>query len=294
MHMWSLPVPCILPESYNYHKANSLDDAGITFDTWYVQGKAESPQLLHWCTCLELEILVFTFVQPLCIGDWLVCWITDKANTLVLQSQPHKLCKVDTYPCERQCSLDVTHPYVGHEFRNGKFVMVNTQRPFSLIATDQGHEQNNATKKGDSGINGLTEDHEALLCWALAGPDTRVISESIMGTKPAASETRHHGQKLGYQMSFKEHIADLVHVMKDLGNPFDEESSDLIWLHARDIMHKSSACRLCCNDPSMRLGRVYVIHTRKTDKLSESDLRTHLEEQSLPIQWTTAEIHHQR
>ena len=27
-------------------------------------------------------------------GLWLVCWVTDKANTLVLQSQPHKLCKV--------------------------------------------------------------------------------------------------------------------------------------------------------------------------------------------------------
>ena len=164
-------------------------------------------------------------------------------------------------------------------------------------------------------------------------------------------------------MSFKEHVADLVYVMKDLINPFDEESSDLIRLHARDIMHKSHDdvikwkhfprdwpfvreihrspvnfphkgqwrgalmfsliyawindwvnnreagdlrrqhghydvivmfCQLCCNDPSMRLGRVYAIQTRKTDKPSESDLRTHLEEQSLPIQWTTTEIHHHR
>ena len=61
-----------------------------------------------------------------------------------------------------------------------------------------------------------------------------------MGTKPAVSETRHHEQTLGYQKQFKEHVADLVHVMKDLESPFDEESSDLIRLHTRDILDKSS------------------------------------------------------
>ena len=70
------------------------------------------------------------------------------------------------------CSLGVTHLHVAHEFRNDKFVMAKTQRPFSLIVTDQGHEQNNATMMGDGGIIGLTEDPEALLCWALAGPET--------------------------------------------------------------------------------------------------------------------------
>ena len=34
---------------------------------------------------------------------------------------------------------------------------------------------------------------------------------------------------------------ELAHLMKDLGNPYDEESSDLIWPHTRDIMDKSSA-----------------------------------------------------
>ena len=236
----------LLHESYNYHKANSLDDAGITFDTWYVQRKAESPQFLYWCTCLELEILVFTFVRSLRIGDFdlyvesltkLTPWFFSLNHTNYARWMPIHV--------RDMCSLDINHPQVAHEFRNGKFVMAKSQRPFSLVAIDQGHEQNNATMKGDGGIIGLTEDPDALLRWALAGPETlRVISEfesSIMGTKPAASETRHHEQTLGYQKRFKEHVADLVHVMKDLGNPFDEESSDLIRLHTRDIMDKSSA-----------------------------------------------------
>ena len=42
-------------------------------------------------------------------GLWLVCWVTDKDNTLVLQSQPHKL-----YNVRDMCSLDVTHQHVSH------------------------------------------------------------------------------------------------------------------------------------------------------------------------------------
>jgi len=99
--------------------------------------------------------------------------------------------------------------------------------------------------KGGGGIIGLTEGPDALLRWALAGPETlRVISEfesSIVAAKPDASESRHHEQTLGYQKRFKQRVTDLVHVMKDLRNPFEEESGDLIRLHTRDIMDKPAA-----------------------------------------------------
>ena len=49
-------------------------------------------------------------------------------------------------------------------------------------------------------------------------------------------------------------------------------------------------CGLCCNDLNTRPGTVHAIHTRSTDKLGERNLWTHPEEQSVPIQWTTAEI----
>ena len=145
--------------------------AGLTFDAWYSQGKVES-QFLYWCTRLELEILVFTFVRSLCIGDFglyvesltkLTHWFFSLNHTNYARWMPIRV--------RHTCSLDVTHLQVSHEFRYGKFVMAKTQRPFSLIATDQGHEQNSATLKGNGGIIGLTEDPEALLRWALAGPE---------------------------------------------------------------------------------------------------------------------------
>ena len=149
----------------------------ITFDIWYVQRKTESPQFLYWCTCLELEILVFTFVWSLHIGGFglyvesltkLTPWFFSHNHTKYARWMPIHV--RDT------CSLDVTHLQVAHEFGNDKFVMAKTQRPFSLIATDQDHEQSNATMKGNGEIIGLTSDPKALLRWALVGSETlRVI-----------------------------------------------------------------------------------------------------------------------
>ena len=81
------------------------------------------------------------------------------------------------------CSLATTHPDVAQEFRNGKFVLAKSQRKFFLIAIDHGHEQNNGVMKNDGGIIGLTQDANALLRWAVAGPEPiRIISgASILG-----------------------------------------------------------------------------------------------------------------
>ena len=60
------------------------------------------------------------------------------------------------------CSLDRTHPDVAREFHRSKFVMAKSQRKFSLIAIDHGHEQNNCVMKDEGGIIGLTQDADAL------------------------------------------------------------------------------------------------------------------------------------
>ena len=63
------------------------------------------------------------------------------------------------------CSLKVIHPSVDREFRNGIFVIAKSDRKFSLIAIDHGHEQNNAIVKEEGGLIGLTQVPDALLCW---------------------------------------------------------------------------------------------------------------------------------
>ena len=49
---------------------------------------------------------------------------------------------------------------------------------FSLIAIDHAHEHNNGIMKEESGIIGLTQDANGMLCWAVSGLElVRVISE---------------------------------------------------------------------------------------------------------------------
>ena len=48
------------------------------------------------------------------------------------------------------------------EFRQGHFVLQKTGRPFSRLALDHAHEQNNAIVKSDGGAVGLTDSQAAL------------------------------------------------------------------------------------------------------------------------------------
>jgi len=60
------------------------------------------------------------------------------------------------------CELPVKHPNVFQQFSSGSFVVQKTKRPFSAIALDHAHEQENALIKGDRGAVGLTENPAAL------------------------------------------------------------------------------------------------------------------------------------
>ena len=57
------------------------------------------------------------------------------------------------------------------EFDRGSFVVHKSTRPFSAIAIDHTHEQNNAVVKGDGGAIGLTQNPRAVLRWMVAGPE---------------------------------------------------------------------------------------------------------------------------
>ena len=47
---------------------------------------------------------------------------------------------------------------------------------------------------------------------------------------------RHHDQTLSVQASFTEDVRSLVKVMQELGNPFEEDSPDLVALDTKEIV----------------------------------------------------------
>ena len=129
------------------------------------------------------------------------------------------------------------HRGVIAEFRKGNFVVKKTTHVFSGIAIDQAHEQNNASVKGDGGAVGLTENPAALRRWMVSGPEmARLIGEFEVSTKKRnKTDFRHHEQRKHAQMTFGRDITSLTDVIKEIGNPFAENSKDLLVLDSRDL-----------------------------------------------------------
>ncbi|KAG1672961.1 hypothetical protein GQR58_015733 [Nymphon striatum] len=135
--------------------------------------------------------------------------------------------------------LPERHPEVARKFREGSFMVQKTKKIFSSIAIDQAHEQNNACIKGDGGAVGLTDNPAALRRWMIAGPEVaRVIEEFQHRNQHSGREDsiRHHDQTTSVQASFTIDVRSLVKVMEEFGNPFEEDSPDLVALDTKEIV----------------------------------------------------------
>ena len=168
-------------------------------------------------------------------------------------------------------NLEKVHPYTAVEFNKGNFTVHKTRRVFSSMAIDQAHEQNNATVKGEGGAVGLTQSPEALRRWMVSGPEvarmTTEFEASIGMCKRMNTVTRHHEQTKSIQVTFAQHM---VEVIEEMGNPFVEEGKDLLRLDTRDII-----------DPAVAhyLGQVEEIG----QKQYEVFMTNRLIEQSVPL-----------
>ena len=135
-------------------------------------------------------------------------------------------------------ALPMKHPGVAREFDAGNFTVRKTKNVFSCIPIDQAHEQKNALIKGDGGAVGLTDNPSALLRLMIAGPEVaRAIEEVQDGHQHwgRREDTRHHDQTPSVQTSFVRDVRTLVSVIEELGNPFEEESMDLVVLDTKEI-----------------------------------------------------------
>ena len=135
------------------------------------------------------------------------------------------------------CQVDPNCVYA--EFVKGKFVVKKSKRSFSAIAIDQAHEQNNAVVKGDGGAIGLTENSAAFHRWMVSGSEmARLIGEfQTSAEKKHNTETCHHEQKQHIQSAFARDVQSLTEVFEEMGNPFLEDSEDLLVLDSRNIVH---------------------------------------------------------
>ena len=166
---------------------------------------------------MELDICILTYVRSLREANyarWIPVHLRDMAQ------------------------LPKTHPDIYEEFKAGHFTAQKTKRVFSAMPIDQAHEQNNACVKGDGGAVGLTENPSALRRWMIAGAEVaRVIGEFEKSAIPENRrvDTHHHDQTASVQISFAKDVRSLLTVIEDMGNPFEQESQDLLVLDTKEI-----------------------------------------------------------
>jgi hypothetical protein len=235
----------LLKESYEIYKQGCQGNP-MTEEEWIQNRAATNPQFKYWHTTLDLELLMLTYIHSVREGNFqLYIEVITKFMPWFFALDHTNYARWLSVHVRDMTTLHDRHPAMAEEFDSGNFVVHKSRRAFSAIASDQAHEQNNGKVKGEGGAVGLTESPNALRRWMVAGPEiARVIEEfeaTIDGRKITHADeddVRHLEQFPGVQKRFKAEVKDLASTLEDMGNPFTEESNELMALHTKDIVDK--------------------------------------------------------
>ena len=136
--------------------------------------------------------------------------------------------------------LEGRHAELLKEFSRGSFTVNKKGKKFSALPIDQAHEQNNKCVKSDGGAIGLTENSSELLRWMVSGPEVARLLGEFEGSQEhnqnKQASLKHHEQAKHVQSKFLQHTTELCQVFEKMGNPFEEESCDLLVLDTRDVV----------------------------------------------------------
>ena len=129
-------------------------------------------------------------------------------------------------------SLPITHPDVYQQMLKGFFSFAKTKRPFSRMALDQIHEQNNKIIKGVGGATSLlnTQDESALIRWETCGPEVaRIVFEfedSLYNQDASSSAAKHYEDNENFRQKFNRDVESVFQVIPC--NPFEMASLSTI------------------------------------------------------------------
>ena len=131
-------------------------------------------------------------------------------------------------------NVRVKHPALYRQFADGFFTIAKTQSPFSMIGFDQNHEQQNKELNMHGGNLNLS-DECVFTEWAVAWPEiAMVISEFEAGILTRKNAVlKHHDQSPSVQQRFVAHTKALIIAFQEAGNPFDEDSHEVVIIDTR-------------------------------------------------------------
>ena len=240
----------LLTKSYTSYKESLGPEADVvSFTDWCLKKVTSFPQFHFWYLTLQLELLLLAFVRSFREANFelyidalskMVPWFFSLDHTNYARWLPIHL--RDMY------RLNHVAPDVAVQFRQRKFAVRKTSKPFSAIPIDQAHEQNNALMKGEGGAVGLTENPSALHRWMVSGPEiARIIKEfeaSMVTECPETEQSaKHHEDTRSLQSLFYIDVVSLTRTIEEMGNPFIEETDDLLALDTKQIVSSDALAR---------------------------------------------------
>ena len=210
-----------------------LEDANVQFHTWCKEKCEEQATFKFWYMISTMVIIYLVLIQSFREG------LFDAYKSSLVAIMPYLFANGNTHysrwgtiHIHDMFELQNTNPDVYEEFVNGNFVLHESNRQFSGIALDQAHEHNNARVKSDGGAIGITEKESALLRWMTSSPEICQLVQSydLSSKDKANTTTRHHEDIPSAQKSFLKDVSQMTETIEDLGNPFLEESGELVSL----------------------------------------------------------------
>ena len=227
-------------EYYTYSlEIQSINDecAALPFQTWLVNLRKDQPQADYWFKAMELDLLILEFVKSCRKADFnlyietlnsLLPWVFALDHTHYARNLPVHLRDMVT--------LETQHPALYQEFKRGNFVGQRSRRAFSCIPRDQMHEQLIDWLKNHAGVIENLDDPTTVRREQVVRPEMARLVREFEGTEEAEDQTMHHEQYLKFQIDFQSDVVSLVDAIEQLGNPFLEDTGDLIDLDQSIIM----------------------------------------------------------
>ena len=228
----------LLTKAYESHVYQAMIDerAALPYQTWLAQLRRDQPQAEFWFKSMELDLLILEFVKSCRQADLdlyietlklLMPWVFALDHTHYARNLPVHLRDMQT--------LEVQHPALYQEFKRGHFVGQKSRRAFSSIPRDQMHEQMIDWLKNHAGVIENLDDPTTVRREQVVRPEMARLVREFEGSNEAYDQM-HHEQYQKFQHDFHSDVNSLVDAFEQLGNPFQEDSGDLIDLDQSIIM----------------------------------------------------------
>ena len=208
------------------------EDSGTALDIedWVVAASQESPTFRFWLLVHKYQQIIFMFIRAHRERKLELMVTTLRKLVPLFFALDHQ--NYSRWIPIFIRDLEALPDSIQEEFEKGHWTITRSNRRFSSLPIDHAHEQANKRVKGVGGIIGLTENPVMLERWIVTGPEISRVVEEFTGVNDNDDdeELPHYEEGHASQHRFQSHARDLTEVLLSKGNPFEEDSTDLVTL----------------------------------------------------------------